>query len=69
MSKPVHSIVEAFREVCRQILYSLLGESASEAALFFLRKGLGRDPFEVFWEDPGAFYRALEGFLGLALKF
>ncbi|MEM2728715.1 MAG: hypothetical protein QXF59_06570 [Candidatus Bathyarchaeia archaeon] len=68
MSKPIHSIIENFREVCKRIFYSSLGESASEAALFFLRRGLGRDPFEVFWEDPGAFYRELERVFGVGAK-
>ncbi|MEM2152330.1 MAG: hypothetical protein QW241_04330, partial [Candidatus Bathyarchaeia archaeon] len=57
--------IEVFRMICREVLHSSLGESAGEAVLFFLRRGLGRDPFEVFWEDPGAFYRELERVFGV----
>lgn len=65
MSAPTYSAVETFREICKRILYSLLGESACLAILFYLRRGLGRDPFEAFWDDPKAFYRELEKVLGV----
>ncbi|MEM3955633.1 MAG: hypothetical protein QW424_02625 [Candidatus Bathyarchaeia archaeon] len=68
MSTPVHSVINAFREICGQIFYSLLGESAFEATLFFLRRGLGRDPFEVFWNDPKTFYHEMEKVFGVGAK-
>lgn len=68
MSTLDHPIVGAFREICKRILCSLLGESACGATLFFLRRGLGRDPFEVFWDDPGAFYREMERVFGVGAK-
>lgn len=68
MPIPANSIIEDFREVCKQILCSSLSESACEAALFFLRRGLGRDPFEVFWDNPGVFYRELEKVFGVGAR-
>jgi len=65
---PVHSIIETFREDCERTLYSLIGEPACKATLFFLYKSLGRDPFEVFWSNPKTFYRELESFLGAGAK-
>ncbi|MBS7625308.1 MAG: hypothetical protein QXF59_05365 [Candidatus Bathyarchaeia archaeon] len=65
---PEHSSVKVFREVFRRVLLSSLGESAGEAALFFLRRSLGCDPFEVFWDNPGGFYRELEKIFGVGTK-
>lgn len=64
MSALTHSVIETLNEICKRILYSMLGESACLAILFFLRKGLSRDPFEVFWDDPKAFYSELKKVLG-----
>lgn len=36
--------------------------------MFFLRRDLGRDPFEVFWDDPGAIYREMEKVFGVGAK-
>lgn len=60
--------IEIVRVICREILHSSLGESAGEAILFFLRSNLGRDPFEVLWDDPGAFYREMEKIFGVGAK-
>lgn len=60
-----HTVIETFREICKKILYSSLGESSGEAVLFFLRKGLSKDPFEVLWNNPKAFYREMEKVFGI----
>lgn len=62
------SIAESFREICRRIFCSSLGESAGEAIIFFLRRELKRDPFEMVWEDPKAVYHAMEKTLGVGAK-
>lgn len=64
MIKSEHHFVEAFREVCKRIICSSLGESAGEALLFLLQDALKCDPFSVLWNDPKSFYRSLEGVLG-----
>ncbi|MEM2482025.1 hypothetical protein DSO06_00370 [Candidatus Nezhaarchaeota archaeon WYZ-LMO8] len=66
---PDHSAAtKAFREVCKLILYSLLGDSACEATLFYMHRSLGRDSFEVLWDDPKSFYRELEKVFGVGAK-
>ncbi|MEM1674610.1 MAG: hypothetical protein QXN24_08620 [Candidatus Bathyarchaeia archaeon] len=60
--------VEVLRHVFRRFLCSSLGESAGEAVLFLLGRDFGRDPFEVLWDDPGAFYSALERIFGAGAK-
>lgn len=47
---------------------SLFGEPGREILLFYLRKSLGRDPFEVLWEDPRVFYHGLEKFFGVSAR-
>lgn len=61
-------VVEFFRGFFRGVLVSSLGESAAEALLSILRRGLGREPSELFWEDPKAFYSGLERVLGMGAK-
>ncbi|MCX8170576.1 MAG: hypothetical protein N3E47_01195 [Candidatus Bathyarchaeota archaeon] len=61
-------IIEALRAVFRRALCSSLGESAGEAILFFLRVELGRDPFEVLWEEPKTLYQAMEKILGMGTR-
>lgn len=48
--------IKVFRMVSRRVLCSSLGFSSGKAILFFLKEALGRDPFEVLWENPKAFY-------------
>jgi hypothetical protein len=61
-------IIEAFRRVSNKILCASLGESAGKAILFFLHAELGRDPSEMFWEDPKAAYQSMEKVLGIGTK-
>lgn len=61
-------VIETFRSIFRRILCSSLGESAGEAVLFFLRRGLGRDPSDALWEDPKAVYYTMERTLGTGAK-
>ncbi|MEM1673346.1 MAG: hypothetical protein QXI56_00540 [Candidatus Bathyarchaeia archaeon] len=68
MSIPVHFIVEVSREIYKRVFNSLLGESVCEASLFFLYRRLGRDPFEVLWDDPKTFYRELERIFKVGAK-
>ncbi|MEM3744951.1 MAG: hypothetical protein QW323_00470, partial [Candidatus Bathyarchaeia archaeon] len=61
-------IINTVGRVCRQSIYSLLGESAGKALLFFLEKDFGRDPFEVLWESPRTLYSGIEKILGAGTK-
>ncbi|MEM4982869.1 MAG: hypothetical protein QXK73_04685 [Candidatus Bathyarchaeia archaeon] len=61
-------LIEFLRSIFKKTLHSTLGGSASEAVLFFLKKGLSRDPFDVFWEDPRAFYRGMERVFGVGAE-
>lgn len=62
------SAVKIFGDVFKRALYSSLGETAGEAVLFFLRREMNRDPFEMLWENPGAFYRVMESIFGAGTK-
>ena len=61
-------VIEIFGTVLRNILRSSLGESAGEAVLFFLRRGLGRDPFEAFWDNPKSVYQEMVNIFGVGAK-
>ncbi|MEM1586225.1 MAG: hypothetical protein QXX99_02880 [Candidatus Bathyarchaeia archaeon] len=61
-------IINTVGRVCRQSIYSLLGESAGRALLFFLEKDFERDPFEVLWKDPRTFYSVTKKILGIGTK-
>lgn len=62
------STLRVLSVVFSEFLRSSLGEAAGEAILFLLRRELKRDPFEVFWENPKAFYRGIERVLGVGAK-
>lgn len=68
MTEHNRAIIKIFGEICIRAIHSSLGESAGEAVLFFLRRDLGRDPFEVFWEDPKTFYHTMEKIFGAGTK-
>ncbi|MGP3702811.1 MAG: hypothetical protein ACKD6N_03430 [Candidatus Bathyarchaeota archaeon] len=68
MSTDVNPAVEVFREIFRKIVYSSLGESAGEVLMFFLQKDLGRDPFNIFWENPEAFYYTIKKVFGVGAE-
>lgn len=68
MTEQNRTIIKIFSEICIRIIYSSLGESAGGAILFLLHKDLGRDPFEVFWEDPKTFYHTIEKIFGAGTK-
>ncbi|MEM1582871.1 MAG: hypothetical protein ABIM44_01545 [candidate division WOR-3 bacterium] len=68
MSKNSCPAIEGFRETCRRIIYSSLGESAGKAALLFMQRDLGRDPFDALWEDPRGVYCAMEKIFGRGVK-
>jgi len=48
----------------RQAIVSLLGEPIADAILFHLKRKLERNPFEVLWENPKAFYNGLKEIFG-----
>jgi len=58
-------IIGVFRDFFRKTLCSSLGESAGKAVLLLMQKRLGRDFFEVFWEDPKAAYCEMERIFGV----
>lgn len=60
----IPSSIEVFRRICTKVLYSVLGESAGAAVLFFLRSNLGCDPFDMLWENPKAVYDTMEKVFG-----
>ncbi|MEM2351342.1 MAG: hypothetical protein QXT26_02935, partial [Thermoproteota archaeon] len=57
-----------FRATSKKIICSSLGESAGEAAIFLLREVMRRDPFEVLWENPRAFYEEIVKVFGEGAK-
>lgn len=58
-------IIGVFRDFFRKTLCSSLGESAGKAVFLLIQKGLGRDFFEVFWEDPKAACCEIERIFGV----
>jgi len=47
------------REAVKGLFRSILGETGTSVFEFNLTRILGRDPFEVFYEDPPLFYEGL----------
>jgi len=50
--------------ILRSTLKSLLGESGLRVLEFHLEKRLQGDMYEVFYENPHSFYKALQSFFG-----
>ena len=48
------------REAVRGLFRSILGETGTSVFEFNLTRILGRDPFELFYEDPPLFYEGLK---------
>lgn len=57
-------ILNNLRETFREVIASSMGSSVCDAIEFYLRKYLGKDPFEVFWDDPPKFFGALQKVFG-----
>ncbi len=55
---------EAVRRVLRMIFEAILGGGGFTAFQYHLRRLLGRDPLEAFYEKPREFYEALEEVFG-----
>lgn len=55
---------EAARRVLQMIFKAILGGGGVAAFQYHLKRLLGRDPLEVFYEKPREFYKALEEFFG-----
>jgi len=61
-------VIEFFSRFFRRVLTSSLGESAAEALLLVLRRGLGQEPSELFWENPKEFYSGMEKTVGMGTE-
>jgi hypothetical protein len=61
-------VIEFFSCLFRRVLASSLGESAAEALLSVLKRGLGREPSEIFWENPKEFYSGMEKTIGMGAE-
>ena len=59
MTKDKRVIISKVRKIFGEIMGSALGPSISVIIGFQLEKRLNRDPFEVLWENPKAFYTEL----------
>lgn len=57
-------MVEDLRSILSKAFESILGSSGAKALRFHVERRLGRDMYDVFYEDPGKFYRALSDCFG-----
>ena len=57
-------MVEDLRSILSRAFESLLGSNGVRVLRFHVERRLGRDIYDVFYEDPGKFYKALSDFLG-----
>jgi hypothetical protein len=55
---------ETVRKVFEEATSTALGSSCNTVITFHLKQKFGKDPYEVFAEDPRAFYTALEEIFG-----
>jgi hypothetical protein len=55
---------EVFKLFISRAFESLLGPTSVMALRFHVERRLGRDMYEVFYEDPGRFYKVLRELLG-----
>lgn len=55
---------EVARRALRMIFEAILGRGGFTAFQYHLRRLLGRDPLEAFYERPREFYEGLEEFFG-----
>jgi len=54
----------AFKLFLSRAFESLLGSAGVRVLRFHVERRLGQDMYDVFYEDPGKFYRALSDFFG-----
>lgn len=52
------------KEVIEEATTTALGSSCNVVIAFHLKQKFGKDPYEVFAEDPRSFYKALEEIFG-----
>ena len=64
LSKDRISLYEVARKIFEEATTAALGSTCNTVITFHLEKRFGRDPCEVFVEDPRAFYVALEEIFG-----
>jgi len=60
----VRRVDENLRSILSRAFESLLGFNGVRVLRFHVERRLGRDMYDVFYEDPGKFYKALSDFLG-----
>jgi hypothetical protein len=63
-SKGGEDVGEVLRSILSKAFESILGSSGAMALRFHVERRLGRDMYDVFCEDPGKFYRALNDCFG-----
>jgi hypothetical protein len=56
------------RSILSKAFGSLLGSNGVKVLSFHMERRLGRDMYDVFYEDPGRFYRALSDFFGIGAE-
>jgi hypothetical protein len=54
------SLQNVAKQVFEEAITTALGSSCSVVIEFHLKQKFGKDPYEVFLEDPKSFYEALE---------
>jgi len=60
----VRRIVEDLRSILSRAFESLLGSNGVRVLRFHVERRLSRDMYDVFYEDPVKFYKALSEFFG-----
>jgi len=64
LSQSGEGVGEVFRSILSEAFESILGSNGAKALRFHVERRLGRDMYDVFYEDPGKFYRALSDSFG-----
>lgn len=64
LSKGKVALYEVARKVFEEATIAALGSDVNAVIMFHLKQKFGKDPSEVFVEDPGAFYTALKEIFG-----
>lgn len=59
---------ERLKTIISKAFESVLGPKNVMALRFHVERRLGRDMFDVFYDDPSRFYNALSDFLGIGAK-
>jgi len=68
MAEFSRSILSNALSILSNAFNSLLGSAGVRVLKFHVERRLGQDMYDVFYEDPGKFYKALIGFFGAGAK-